>query len=84
MFPQGFGKRTKAKAIFYLKENVVPVFKPKRSVPFAVVELINKELNRLASQGVISSTYNSEWETPPLCVNKKNNNIRVCTDFFQD
>lgn len=47
VFSKGLGKCTMAKAVFQLKENVVPVFKPKCSVSFAVVEPINKELDRL-------------------------------------
>lgn len=38
------GKYTKVKVIFHLKENAVPVFKPKLNVPFAVMEPIIKEL----------------------------------------
>lgn len=36
-----------AKAIFHLKENRVPVFKPKRSVTLAVVVPINKKIRQI-------------------------------------
>lgn len=35
-------KCIKAKSIFHLKENVIPVFKPKRSLPSEGVEPNNK------------------------------------------
>lgn len=72
------------KAIFHLNENAVPVFKPKRSVAFAVVEDINKELDTLETLGVILLTDYSEWPAAIVYLNKKNNNIRVCTDFSID
>ena len=41
-FSEGLGKCSKIKATFELKDNAVPVFKLKRSVPFAALESINK------------------------------------------
>ena len=35
IFSEGCGMCTKAKAIFKLKDNPQPIFKPKRQVPFA-------------------------------------------------
>lgn len=46
---EGIGKCTKAMTIFQSKQNGVPVFKPKLSVPYVVVEHINKELAKLES-----------------------------------
>ena len=61
MFSEGLGKCSKIKVTFELKVNVVPVFKPKHSVPFAALESINKELNRLENLGVILPVDYSEW-----------------------
>ena len=54
---------------FELKENVKPVFKPKRKVPFAGLEPVNKRLEKL---GVIS-----DWASPTVFVKKK----EVYADF---
>ena len=43
MFSVGLGKYILAKTIFQLKENAVPLFKSKRSVPFVALEPINKK-----------------------------------------
>ena len=43
-FSEGHGTCTKAKAKFEVKGNATPVFRPKRSVPFAAIDPINKEL----------------------------------------
>ena len=45
---------SKIKATFEIKDNAVPFFKPKCSVPFAALESINKELDRVENFGVIS------------------------------
>ena len=44
----------KTKVKFELKENVKPVFKPNRKIPFVALEPVNKELERLEKLGVIS------------------------------
>ena len=51
----------KAKTKFEVKEYATPVFRLKRSVPFAVLGRINEELERLEKLGVISKVDYSEW-----------------------
>ena len=59
-FPQffsgGLGKCSKLKAKLKVKDSAQPVFKKKRDVPFAVLEQINKELDRLELAGLLSKT----------------------------
>lgn len=47
------GKCTKAKAVFELKENVVPLYKSKREIPFPVFESTNTGVDRLENCGII-------------------------------
>ena len=55
-FPQvfscGLGKSPKLKAKLKVKDGAQPVFKKKRNVPIAVLEQINKELDRLEQVGI--------------------------------
>ena len=51
---------TKAKVKFDVKENATPVFRPKRSVLFAALDSMNKELERLEKLRVISKVDYSE------------------------
>ena len=44
VFSEWLGRCTKTKVKFEIKENAKPISKPKRNVPFAVWEPINKEL----------------------------------------
>ena len=50
--------------------------KKKRNVPFAALEQINEELDRLEKAGILSKIVFSEQS-----VRKKSNQIRVCADF---
>ena len=47
---------TKAKAKFELKDNLQLIFKPKRQIPFAAQEIIEKELDCLEKIEVLSKT----------------------------
>ena len=64
-----------------MKDGAQPVFKKKRNVPFAALEQINKELDRLEQAGNLSKTDFSEWAAPTVHVKRKSNQIRICADF---
>ena len=81
---EGLWKCSKIKATFELKDNADPVFKPKAGVPFAALESINKELDRLENLRIISSVDYSEWSAQTIYVKKKNSKIRVCANYSTD
>ena len=58
-------------AKFELRDDVQPVFKKKRNVPFASLEQFNEELDRLVKNGVLSKLEYSEWATPTAFVKKE-------------
>ena len=64
-----------------MKDGAQPVFKKKRNVPFAALEQINKELDRLEQAGILSKTDFSKWAAPTVHVKKKSNQIQICADF---
>uniref|UniRef100_T1I2T8 CCHC-type domain-containing protein n=1 Tax=Rhodnius prolixus TaxID=13249 RepID=T1I2T8_RHOPR len=61
-----------------LKNDARPVFKRARPVPFTLLPSVEKELQRLEDEGVISKTTFSEWATPVVPVRKPNGDIRLC------
>ena len=61
VFADELGCCTKTEGRFELKDNVKPVFKPKRKVPFSSLEMIDKELQRLEENGVIKKVDYSEY-----------------------
>ena len=72
VFSEGLGVCIKTEVNFELKQNVKPVFKPKRNLPFSSKEDIEIELQRLQENGVVKKVNYSEWASPaPLCMLKK-------------
>lgn len=66
------GSFTKEKIKLELKENSQPKYMLARSVPFALQEKIEKELQRLAEEKIIVPVETSEWATPVMPVLKPN------------
>ena len=63
-FSEGLWRSKKIIPKFKLNDKAIPVFKPKRNVPFSALEAVNKELERLEKIGVISKINYSEWISP--------------------
>lgn len=63
IFSEELEKCTKAEDIFKLILNVIPVFNPKRKIPFAAMESIITEPDRLENCRVIYKIDYSEWAT---------------------
>ena len=53
----------------------------KRSIPFAAIDKIDKELERLTQCEVLSRVDYSDWAAPIVYVKKKSGEIRVCADL---
>ncbi|XP_003741883.2 uncharacterized protein K02A2.6-like, partial [Galendromus occidentalis] len=81
VFNEGLGKCTTGKVRLSLKENTKPIFRKARSVPYAVLPALSKELERLVKLGVLKPTTNSEFAAPVVVVRKKGGEIRLCADF---
>ena len=64
-----------------MKKNAAPRFYKARSVPFAVKEAIELELNRLEGAGILKKVDYSEWAAPIVSVPKKDGGIRICGDL---
>ena len=70
-FEDKLGRCTKIEAKFKLQDNVTPVFKKKRNVPFASMQKIGEELDRLVNTGILITVNYSEWANPTVFVKKK-------------
>ena len=64
-----------------LKEDHRPKFCSARKVPFAVKDLLGKELDRLEQEGTLVRVDHSEFASPVVPIIKKNGSIRVCGDY---
>ena len=58
-----------------------PLYFKARSVPFALQQKVEQELERLESQNVITPVPFSEWATPIVPVVKNDSTVRVCGDY---
>ena len=58
-----------------------PLYFKARSVPFALKQKVEQELERLESQDVITPIRFSEWATPIVPVVKNDGTVRVCGDY---
>lgn len=81
LFADRLGRCVKAQVQLQLKEDAIPVFRPKRPVAYAMVEPVTNELQRLEQEGIITHVDYSEWAAPIVVVRKANGSIRICGDY---
>ena len=81
LFDDTLGTMKYHSARLELKEGAKPQFYRARSVPFALKDKIEEELNRLERTGVIVSVPSSEWATPIVAVPKPDGKVRICGDY---
>ena len=81
VFAEGLGTMKKFKAHLRVKDDAKPVFHRPRAVPYAIKEIIEKELERLENEGIIEKVEHSEWAAPIVPVPKGDGQIRICGDY---
>lgn len=81
VFAEELGTCTKTEAKLHLKPGARPVYRTKRPVPYAALEAVEAELDRLEDSGVLSKVEFSEWAAPIVVVKKADGGIRICADF---
>ena len=81
VFQSGLGTMNSSKAHLHMKEGVKPKFGRPRPVPFAIKELVGKELDKLEEAGIVVKEDYSEWAASIVPVPKRDGSIRVCGDL---
>eukprot|EP00731_Ephydatia_muelleri_P017067 Em0010g165a len=81
VFQGGLGTLKGVHARLQVKPNAVPKFFKARTVPFALREAVEKELDCLEQEGVIKKVDHSEWAAPIVVVPKGDGQIRICGDY---
>ena len=70
------------KAKIYVDPSVTPRFHKARSVPYAMLHLVEEELERLQQSGIIEPVQYSDWAAPIVPVLKSDkSSVRICGDF---
>ncbi|UYV79997.1 K02A2.6-like [Cordylochernes scorpioides] len=75
----GVFKDHKAHLIF--RKDANPRFFRARNVPYVMRNAIEKELENLEAQAVITKIERSDWATPIVPIMKKNGHVRICGYF---
>uniref|UniRef100_A0A914WQW0 RNA-directed DNA polymerase n=1 Tax=Plectus sambesii TaxID=2011161 RepID=A0A914WQW0_9BILA len=81
IFKEGLGHCTKIKAHLELKPDVRPKFIKARTLPFAVHDAVDAELDHLVTLQVLTPVSYSEWAAPVVIASKPDGKIRLCADF---
>ncbi|XP_044741936.1 uncharacterized protein K02A2.6-like [Chrysoperla carnea] len=64
-----------------LREKTVPCYFRQREVPYALRDKVEKELDNLEEQGIISKVQASDWGSPLVIIPKADQTVRLCVDY---
>ena len=81
VFREDLGCCKKIKATLKLKADTKPIFRPRRPVSYAALNIVEKKLDRLQEAGVIEPTNYSRWAAPIVVVRMANGKVRTCADY---
>ncbi|KAF2885856.1 hypothetical protein ILUMI_20318 [Ignelater luminosus] len=82
LFQDKLGAYNACKVDFKVKEGTLPIFCKPRILPFAFRELVDKELDRLEAEDIITKVENNDWGTPLVPVLKADGKtLRLCADY---
>ena len=82
MFQEGLGTLQGYQAKILVEPGAVPRFNPAKSVPYALRDKVDQELQRLQDQGILEPVETAEWAAPIVVVLRKDRlSVRICGDF---
>ena len=81
VFREELGCLQGVKAKIYVDAQANPKFCKARSVPYALREKVEEEIERLQKTGVIEPVEFSDWAAPVVPVVKTDGTIRLCGDY---
>jgi RNase H-like domain found in reverse transcriptase/Reverse transcriptase (RNA-dependent DNA polymerase)/Integrase zinc binding domain/Integrase core domain len=64
-----------------MKTETQPVFMRPRPVPYALLDRVDKEIDRLEADGIIERVEYASWGTPLVPIVKSDESIRLCADY---
>ena len=81
LFSDGLGCYQDKEFTIEVDPTVPPKFCKARPVPYTMREKVDKELDRLQEEGIISPIMNSSWAAAVVPVLKPNGTVRLCGDY---
>lgn len=64
-----------------LRPGAKPVFIKEREIPYAIKAKVERELDELETQGIITKTETSDWGSPLVVIPKSDGGVRLCVDY---
>ena len=86
VFKPGVGtlKEYTVKAHIFVNPTIPPKFCKARSVPYAMRPLVEKQLDKLVQEGILTPIQHADWAAPIVPVMKADHqSVRICGDFKQ-
>ncbi|XP_063534911.1 uncharacterized protein K02A2.6-like [Cydia strobilella] len=81
VFADGLGRFTGGRVSIHLREGARPVFLRARPLAYALRTPVERALEQLVRDGVLTPVDRSDWATPIVPVVKKDGNVRICADY---
>ncbi|CAK1578752.1 unnamed protein product [Parnassius mnemosyne] len=81
VFADGLGRFSGGRVSIHLRQGARPVFMRARPLAYALREPVERALEQLVRDGVLTPVERSDWATPIVPVLKKDGNIRICADY---
>ena len=69
------------KATLRVGDNVKPIVKKARPVPFAKRQAVEEELQEMVKTGKAEKVDHSRWASPVVAIEKANGRVRLCGDY---
>ena len=80
IFEPGLGLAKGIEACLVLKDDAKPVMLKARTIPYALKEKVEKQLDAMQEAGILTKIDDCEWGTPVVPV-KKGDSVRICGDY---
>ena len=81
LFEEGLGKIEGKEATIHLTKGAVTKCMSARPLPYAMKAKVDVELDHLIEEGILEPVEFSEWASPVVIVQKKDDSIHLCADF---
>ena len=82
VFQEGLGKMKGFKAKLHVDPTANPRYFRPRSIPYALRDRVEEELDRLVAEGTLEPVETAEWAAPIVPVIKSDKqSVRICGDF---
>ncbi|XP_052740894.1 uncharacterized protein K02A2.6-like [Bicyclus anynana] len=81
VFADGLGRFTGGRVSIRLRADAKPVFMRARPLAYALREPVERALEQLVRDGILTPVDRSDWATPIVPVIKKDGTIRICADY---